>query len=65
MKVRICYTVEVGDLLRRGMKMHYGEPGLASRQDIKNWYEMFGESGNDDALWYAQNEHKKHEYEED
>ncbi len=43
-KVRVAYTVEVPTWLRRAINEHYGRPGLASREEIRRWYETFGSS---------------------
>lgn len=45
MKVRITYTAEVSDEERRAIRAHYGEDGLATREEVKNFFEDFG-SGN-------------------
>lgn len=54
MKVKIEYTIEVPDNIRRGMRIRYAEPGLATRQEIKNWYRTYGVSADDDLSWDAQ-----------
>lgn len=51
MKVRISYTVDVDEESRRGIHQYYGLPGLASRQDIKDWYEAHGHAMNDDLAF--------------
>lgn len=48
MKVRIEYTIEVDDDFRREINRWYGQPGLASRKDVKDWFRDYGESMNDD-----------------
>lgn len=48
MKVKIAYTVEVTDGTRRGIRRHYGQGGLATPAEIRNWYWMYGMSANDD-----------------
>lgn len=35
MKVRIEYTVDVSDDYRRAINLHYGRPGLATRDEVK------------------------------
>ena len=50
MKVRICYTVNVGEVLRRAINHHYGEPGLADREAVKSWYALHGEGYNPDII---------------
>lgn len=44
MKVRICYTVDVADDIRRAINEWYGRPELATRQQVRNWYEANGRS---------------------
>lgn len=53
MKVRISYIVEVDDTLRREIAAYYGNPGLASREDIKRWYEQYGSSEDDNLAMSA------------
>lgn len=48
MKVRVSYLVEVDDEFRRRINIYYGRPGLANRDQIKRWFEMYGESMNQD-----------------
>ena len=50
MRVRICYTVNVGEVLRRAINHHYGEPGLADREAVKSWYALHGEAYNPDII---------------
>lgn len=54
MKVRVTFLVEVDDDIRREINKHYGRPGLASREEIKWWYEANGRSQDDDLSWAAQ-----------
>lgn len=42
MRVHITYTVDVTDDIRREIRRHYGQPGLANRGDIKDWYMSHG-----------------------
>jgi len=48
MRVRIEYTVEVDDDSRRAIRAYYGQSGLATREDVRDWFRRFGESMNDD-----------------
>ena len=50
MRVRICYTVNVCEELRRAINHHYGKPGLADREAVKSWYALHGEGYNVDLL---------------
>lgn len=56
MKVRIEYTVEVSDLIRRGINIRRGTDGLATREDVKNFYHLYGMSMEDDVIQMAQDE---------
>lgn len=58
MKVRVEYAVVVNDDIRRAIRMHYGRDGLATREEVKEWYRSFGESMDDD-LSYAREEEAK------
>lgn len=48
MKVRICYTVDVNDDVRLGIRAHTGEPGKASRGEIQDFYRSYGATMDDD-----------------
>lgn len=48
MRVRISYVVDVDDDIRREINEWYGRPGLADRDEIKNWYRSVGHSMDDD-----------------
>lgn len=48
MRVRISYTIEIDDDARRAINLHYGRDGIASRDEVQNWYRSFGESMDDD-----------------
>ena len=50
MRVRICYTVNVGEELRRAINHRHGEPGLADRETVKDWYKWHGEGYNFDLI---------------
>lgn len=52
MKVRISYIVEVDDRFRRAIRHHYGETGLATRDELKRWFKQNGETMNDDIVFY-------------
>ena len=51
MKVRVSYTVDVGDDYRRAINHHYGLPGLASRDDVRRWLEANGSQGDTDLMY--------------
>lgn len=48
MKVRISYTVNADDVIRRQINAWYGRPGLATRKEVQDWYRSNGESMDDD-----------------
>lgn len=54
MKVKIEYTIEVDDDFRRGINMYYDKPGLATRQEVKDWFRAYGESMDDEISWLVQ-----------
>lgn len=51
MKVKIEYTEEVTDEYRRAINHYHGKPGLASRQEVKDWFWLHGQSMNDDIMF--------------
>ena len=56
MRVRIAYTIEASDDFRLALNYNYGQKGKASREDIVIWYQMNGESCNDDMLYEYEEE---------
>ncbi len=48
MKVRIAYTVDADDELRRAINLWHGVPGLATRAEVARWFERYGHSMADD-----------------
>lgn len=57
MKVRISYTVDVDDKFRRAINDHYGRPGLATRAQVRAWFERYGESESDNVMNPREGEH--------
>lgn len=55
MRVNVNYTEDVSDDFRRAINRHYGKPGLATRQDVKDWLWSFGHSM-DDSLMAGEDE---------
>lgn len=51
MRVRISYTVDISDHRRRGINAFYGRPGLATREEIRRWYEANGTAQDLDLDW--------------
>lgn len=48
MRVRVVQTVVVGDFYRRALRHHFGQTGLATRDEVRRWVEANGTSGDDD-----------------
>jgi hypothetical protein len=44
MKVKVAYTVDADDSLRRAINAWYGRPGMATREQVQSWYEANGHS---------------------
>lgn len=65
MKVRISYTVDMDDDIRRSINAHYGDPGLATRERVKAWFESNGVSSIDDLAYDAQLREEADEADED
>ena len=42
MKVRVTYTVNVSDEIRAGINSHYARPGMATREQVKQWFTDHG-----------------------
>jgi hypothetical protein len=53
-RVKIEYTVEVSDRFRRAINYRYGEPGLATRDQVKDHFRLFGTALDDDILYELQ-----------
>src|SRR4029077_2096961 len=51
MKVRVSYTVDVSDKYRRAINLHYGKPGLATREGVRRWLEGHGSAEDADLIW--------------
>ena len=49
MKVHVSYTVTVDDFYRRAIRHHYGQEGLATRDEVKRWFEANGAAQDDDV----------------
>jgi hypothetical protein len=50
MRVRVSFTVDATDELRRAISRYYGRTGLASRDEVRQWYVQHGESKDADLL---------------
>lgn len=50
MKVRVEYTVEVDDDYRRAVREFFGRKGLATRQELKEWFWLNGRSLDEDLM---------------
>lgn len=58
MKVRVSYSVDVNDTMRRKMREYYGQDGLATENEVQLWYEMHGHSKDDDLQDVFTNDEK-------
>lgn len=47
MRVLISYTTEVSDDFRRSINQYHGEPGMATREDVRRWFYLHGQSMNE------------------
>jgi len=56
MKVKVSYTVDVSDDYRRAINLHYGKPGLATREQVRRWLKDHGSADDDNLMWDLQNE---------
>ena len=54
MKIRVAYTVDVSDEYRRAINLHFGQPGLATRQQVIDYLQLNGSQGDDDLMWDLQ-----------
>jgi hypothetical protein len=50
MKVRVAYTVDVGDDYRRAINHYYGRAGLATRSEVRDWLTVHGSANDDDLM---------------
>lgn len=46
-KVKVVQTVTVSTDFRRAINRYYGKPGLATRDEVRNWVISYGESMNE------------------
>ena len=51
MRVRVEYTTTVADDYRRAIRLHYGQPGLATRAEVKDWLMRYGSSEDDNLMF--------------
>ena len=42
MKIQVMYTVDVSEETRRAMRTSHGETGMATREEVKAWFELNG-----------------------
>ena len=50
MKVKVCYTIEVDDYMRRKINEIFGRDGLATREQVQSWFEQNGRGSEDDLM---------------
>jgi hypothetical protein len=53
MHVRVSYTVDATDELRRAIRQHYGREGLATRAEVQEWYRTHGSAMDQDLFGAA------------
>ena len=62
MHVKISYTVDVDDFFRRAISHHIGKTHKATRKEIKQHFEAYGNSVNDDLVFeYSRAEEEREE----
>lgn len=49
-KVHVDYTIDVDDNYRRAIRRYYGESGLATRDEVRNWLKTYGSSMDTDIM---------------
>lgn len=54
MRVRVCFTVDVDNFYRRAIRHHYGQDGLASNSEVREWLISAASSMDDDIIWDLQ-----------
>lgn len=54
MKVKVEYTVTVDDDYRHAINLHYGKPGLATREEVRDWLIRHGSAEDDDLMYDLQ-----------
>lgn len=43
MKVKVEFTIDATDDQREAINRYYGKPGLATRQEVKDYFQMYGD----------------------
>jgi hypothetical protein len=56
MKVRVAFTVDATDELRRAIRLRHGEEGLATREEVRRWRIDQSEASDDIILWELERE---------
>jgi hypothetical protein len=57
MRLRISYTVDISDGMRRAIAAHFGEKRRATRAEVHQWYVDHGHSQDDDLMAAADEAH--------
>jgi hypothetical protein len=50
MRVLVKYTVDASDEIRRAIRAYHGQEGLATRQEVADWYKNKGSMMDEDLL---------------
>ena len=53
-RVRVTYTTSVDDDYRRAIRLFYGQGGLATREEVRDWLMRYGASQDDDLMFALQ-----------
>jgi hypothetical protein len=51
MKVRVTFTGWASEELRRAIRHYYGEEGMATREEVRDWWKKQAHSVDDDILF--------------
>ena len=61
MRVKISYTIDAPEFFRRAIRHYRGEGGLATREEVRDWMRLYGESMNQDIAYDLNMEKDKNE----
>ena len=51
MRIRISFTINVSDDMRKAIAHYYGEPGKASRKLLQTHFYQYGHNMHDDLMY--------------
>ena len=61
MRVRVSYTIDASDDYRRAINLHYGKPGLATREQVARWQREHGSAEDDNLMHDLEQAHERGE----